>query len=252
MKRLSILLCAFLFAASCEESLNVKIPVENSKLSVTSYLHADDYFDGQNSYVYVSNSISALAPTDNYVYTDSIPVINNATVSIYETNALQENVASFLLEFDYDCYCYINTELSPKQNTTYRLEVVADGYPDVYAIDNVPAKPSYEITDFELLGYLDKKSYDGELSQFNLVVDDDPNVQNYYQLKIFIVNTSGAKVRPCEYSVTDPSFLNSLNNKHISGDNYTGRNGYFTDELFNGTSKSFFIQQNFFSILIIK
>ena len=106
MKRLSILLCTFLFIASCEESLNVKIPVENSKLSVTSYLHADDYFDGQNSSVYVSNSISALASTDSYVYTDSIPVINNATVSIYETNALQENVASYLLEFDYDCYCY--------------------------------------------------------------------------------------------------------------------------------------------------
>ena len=117
MKRLSILVCTFLFIASCEESLNVKIPVENSKLSVTSYLHADDYFDGQNSSVYVSNSISALASTDSYVYTDSIPVINNATVSIYETNELQENVATYLLEFDYDCYCYINTELSPKQNT---------------------------------------------------------------------------------------------------------------------------------------
>ena len=93
-----------------------------------------------------------------------------------------------------------------------------------------------------MLGYLDKKSYDGELSQFNLVVNDDPNAQNFYQLKIYIVNTSGAKVRSCYYSISDPSFLNSLNNKHVSGDNYTGRNGYFTDELFNGTSKSFFIQ----------
>ena len=243
MNRLSILLSTFLFMASCEESLNVKIPVENSKLSVTSYLHADDYFDGQNSSVYVSNSISTLASTDNYVYTDSIPVINNATVSIYETNALQENVASYLLEFDYDCYCYINTELSPKQNTTYRLEVEADGYPNVYAIDQVPARPSYEITNFELLGQLDKKSYDGELSQFNLVVNDDPNAQNFYQLKIYIVNTSGAKLRTCYYSVSDPSFLNSFNNSNVSGDNYNGKNGYFTDELFNGTSKSFFIQQ---------
>ena len=243
MNRLSILLSTFLFMASCEESLNVKIPVENSRLSVTSYLHADDYFDGQNSSVYVSNSISALASTDNYVYTDSIPVINNATVSIYETNALQENVASYLLEFDYDCYCYINTELSPKQNTTYRLEVEADGYPNVYAIDQVPARPSYEITNFELLGKLDKKSYDGELSQFNLVVNDDPNAQNFYQLKIYIVNTSGAKLRTCYYSVSDPSFINSFNSSHVSGDNYNGKNGYFTDELFNGTSKSFFIQQ---------
>ena len=242
MKRLSILLCAFLFVVSCEETLNVKIPIENSKLSVTSYLHADDYFDGQNSSVYVSNSISALASTDSYVYTDSIPVINNATVSIYETNTLQENLAKYLLEFDYDCYCYINKELSPKQNTSYRLEIEADGYPNVYAIDKVPKKPIYEITDFDLLGYLDKKSYDGELSQFNLVLDDDPNTQNFYQLKIFIVNTSSAKVRSCHYSVSDPSFLNSFNDNNVSGDNYTGKNGYFTDELFNGTSKTFFIQ----------
>ena len=241
MKRLSILLCAFLFIASCEESLNVKIPVENSKLSVTSYLHADDYFDGQNSSVYVSNSISALASTDNYVYTDSIPVINNATVSIYETNALQENVASYLLEFDYDCYCYINRDLSPKQNITYRLEVEADGYPDVYAIDKVPEKPTYEITNFELIGKLDKKSYDGELSQFNLIIEDDPNTENYYQLKIVVVNTSGAKLRTCSFSVNDPSFVNSLNSTDSEGI-YTGRSAYFTDKLFNGTSKSFFIQ----------
>lgn len=241
MKRLSILLCTFLFITSCEDSLNVKIPVENSKLSVTSYLHADDYFDGQNSSVYVSNSISALASSDSYVYTDSIPVINNATVSIYETNELQENVASYLLEFDYDCYCYINTELSPKQNTTYRLEVEADGYPNVYALDKVPDKPSYEITNFELLGYLDKKSYDGELSQFNLVIDDDPNTENYYQLKIFIVNSSRSKERTCSYSMSDPSLFNSLNNIDSEGV-YSGKGAYFNDELFNGTSKSFFIQ----------
>ena len=101
--------------------------------------------------------------------------------------------------------------MSPKQNTTYTLEVEADGYPDVYAIDKVPSKPSYEITDFELLGSLDKKSYDGELSQFNLVIDDDPSAENYYQLKIFIVNTSEAKERTCSYTVSDPSFLNLFN-----------------------------------------
>ncbi|MDG2165052.1 MAG: DUF4249 domain-containing protein, partial [Flavobacteriales bacterium] len=244
MKRFTILLCAFLCLASCEDSLNVKIPIESSKLSVTSYLQADDYFDGQNSSVYVSNSISAFASTDDYVYTVWNPVINNATVSIYETNPFQEDVAAYLLEFDYDCYCYINTELSPKENTTYRLEVEADGYPSVSAIDKVPFNPSYEITNFELLGYMDNKSYEGELSQFNLVLNDDPNAQNFYQLKILIVNTSNFKVRSCYYSVSDPSFLNSLNNTHVSGVSYTGRNGYFTDELFNGTSKKFFIQHD--------
>ena len=244
MKKLTfIFLC--LFFNSCEENLNIDIPTDTSRLSITSNLLADDYFNGQYSYVYVSNSISALESNDNFDYTDTIPVINNATVSIYETNALQENVASYLLEFDYDCYCYINTDMSPKQNTTYRLEVEADGYPDIYAVDKVPAKPSFEITDFELLGNLDKKSYDGELSEFNLVINDDPNEQNFYQLKIYIVNTSVSKVRSCYYSISDPSFLNSLNNNHVSGDNYTGRNGYFTDELFNGTSKSFFISTCF-------
>ena len=240
MKKLTFIFLCFCFI-SCEENLNIDIPTDTSKLSITSYLKADDYFNGQHSYVYLSNSISALESNDNFEYTDSIPVINNATVSIYETNALQENVASYLLEFDYDCYCYINTDFSPKQNITYRLEVEADGYSNVYAIDKVPAKPSYEITDFELLGFIDKKSYDGELSQFNLVIDDDPNTENYYQLKIFIVNTSGAKERTCSYSVSDPSFLNPLNNTDSEG-NYTGRSAYFTDELFNGISKSFFIQ----------
>ena len=241
MKKLTLIfLC--LFFISCEENLNIDIPIDKSRLSITSNLLADDYFNGQYSYVYVSNSISALESDDNFDYTDSIPVINNATVTIYETNELQENYASYLLEFDYDCYCYNNPDLSPKQNTTYRLEVVAYGYPDVYAIDKVPAKPSYEITDFELLGYLDKKSYDGELSQFNLVINDDPFTENYYQLKIFVVNTSNAKVRTCSYSVSDASFLNPLNDTDSEG-NYSGGSAYFTDELFNGTSKSFFIQQ---------
>ena len=241
MKKLTfIFLCLLL--VSCEENLNIDIPIDKSRLSITSNLMADDYFNGQHSYVYVSNSISALESDDNFDYTDSIPVINNATVSIYETNELQENLASYLLEFDYDCYCYNNPDLRPKQNTTYRLEVEAFGYPNVYAIDKVPAKPSFEITDFELLGYLDKKSYSGELSQFNLVINDDPFTENYYQLKILVVNTSKAKVRTCSYSVSDPSFFNPLNDTDSEG-NYTGRSAYFTDELFNGTSKSFFIQQ---------
>ena len=235
MKKLTFIFLCLSFI-SCEENLNIDIPRDKSRLSITSNLLADDYFNGQNSYVYVSNSISALESNDNFDYTDSIPVINNATVTVYENNALQENVASYLLEFNYDCYCYINTELSPKQNTTYSLEVEADGYPDVYAIDKVPSKPSYEITDFELLGYLDKKSYDGELRQFNLVIDDDPNNENYYQLKIFVVNTSRAKQRTCSYSVSDPSFLNPLNYTDSEG-SYTGRGAYFTDELFNGLRK---------------
>ena len=241
MKKLTFIFL-WLFFISCEENLNIDIPIDKSRLSITSNLLADDYFNGQYSYVYVSNSISALESDDNFDYTDSIPVINNATVTIYETNELQENHASYLLEFDYDCYCYNNPDLSPKQNTTYRLEVEADGYPDIYAIDKVPAKPSYEITDFELLGYLDKKSYSGELSQFNLVINDDPFTDNYYQLKIFVVNTSNAKVRTCTYSVSDASFLNPLNDTDSEG-NYSGGSAYFTDELFNGTSKSFFIQQ---------
>ena len=242
MKKFTSFLVVLLFFASCEESLNVRIPIESPKLAITSYLHADDYFNGQNSCVYVSHSISAFESVDNYAYTDSIPVLNNASVSIYESNSENEHVDSYLLEFDYDCYCYINTTLSPKENTTYTLQVDVDGYPSVNATDKVPLKPDYDITDFELLGYLDKKNYDGEFAAFHLVVNDDPNEENYYQLKIFVVNTFSSKVRSCTYSVSDPSLLISLNNNHISEDIYDGRNAYFTDELFNGTSKSLFIE----------
>ena len=89
-----------------------------------------------------------------------------------------------------------------------------------------------------------KKNYDGVLSQFNLVLFDAPNEENYYQLKIYAVNTSNAKVRSCSYSVNDASFLNTLNNSFVSDYIYNGSFAYFTDELFDGESKRLFVQMN--------
>ena len=96
MMRFTLLLLVIVFV-SCEEAMNVRIPIESSKLVVSSYIQADDYFNGQNSSVYVSNSISALQSAHQYEYTDSIPVINNAIVSIHEINLDYEDINSYLL-----------------------------------------------------------------------------------------------------------------------------------------------------------
>ena len=58
------------------------------------------------------------------------------------------------------------------------MQVDLEGFPSVNALDKVPSNPIYEITDFEILGQLDKKSFNGILSQFNLVLFDEPNVEN--------------------------------------------------------------------------
>ena len=70
MKKLTFIFLCLSFI-SCEENLNIDIPRDKSRLSISSNLMADDYFNGQNSYVYVSNSISALESNDNFDYTDS-------------------------------------------------------------------------------------------------------------------------------------------------------------------------------------
>ena len=72
-----------------------------------------------------------------------------------------------------------------------------------------------------------------------MVVNDKPNEQEFLPTQIFVVNTSSAEIKSCKYVITDDSFALPINRGQLTENNYNGKNGYFTDDLFDGSTKSF-------------
>ena len=247
MKQIICLKIFILLFISCEKALEIDIPEQESKLVINSYMLSDQFsspYLSQNN-VLVSNSISGLGGLDEYIYTDSLPVIDFATVSINEQNSSNK----VFFEFDKDCYCYINREFIPESNKTYQLNVIAPGFPDVNAIETMPASPQYTISDFELTGELEADfeshllKYD--LCKLNITIDDNANENNYYRIRLFTGRDkeNGIQYKACHMKSQDPIFLIEPMNRYSTSDTYfEGKNGYFTDELFNGEEKTFFLE----------
>ena len=247
MKQIICLKIFILLFISCEKALEIDMPEQESKLVINSYMLSDQFsspYLSQNN-VLVSNSISGLGGLDEYIYTDSLPVIDFATVSINEQNSSNK----VFFEFDKDCYCYINREFIPESNKTYQLNVIAPGFPDVNAIETMPASPQYTISDFELTGELEADfeshllKYD--LCKLNITIDDNANENNYYRIRLFTGRDkeNGIQYKACHIKSQDPIFLIEPMNRYSTSDTYfEGKNGYFTDELFNGEEKTFFLE----------
>ena len=244
MKNIIYIYILHLIFISCETTLDIDLPKSDPKLVINSYLIADQFWDGRSQFALVSNSIQGLESVDNYIYTDSIPVVNNATVTIKEIHSNTHNniIIEYPLEFDNLCYCYTNPGFTPSQNKTYELNVNAPDFPPINAIERVPEKPIYSIANFELLSEIDEPGA-GDLCRFNIKLQDVPNEKNYYKLKIYIQNTAvNEKGKPCIYEVNDPSFLIPINRYDSSNSYYRGRYGYFTDDLFQGDEKDLYIE----------
>ena len=241
MKNLSTLILLFILFNSCETALDIKLPSIESKLVVNSYLIADEYWDTQNQFLLLSNSIEGMGSLNDYAYTDSFPVISHANAFINEINNIDEILNTYPLDFTTNCYCYTNPSFTPKENTTYELHVEASGYPSIKSRETMPLKPEYIISDFEMKSSVDQEE-EGKLCEFKILLKDPPDQTNYYRLKIILANNFDDRGRPCTYQVVDPSFLIPINRYNSSNTYFEGKNGYFTDELFAGEQKQFFIQ----------
>jgi len=242
MKKVSTLIIICFFFNACETALDIELPSIESKLVINSYLITGEYWDNRNQFLLVSNSIPGMGTLDDFIYTDSIPVLDFADAVINEINH-QDNtiIKEHPLEFTTNCYCYTNQEFTPIENSTYELHVQVAGYPEIKSKETMPSKPEYIIEDFQLHNNIDKSEED-ELCEFQLTIQDMPNQKNYYKLRVIIVNTFDEKSRSCTYEVNDPSFLIPIN-RHNSSDTYfKGKNGYFTDELFEGEERSLFVK----------
>ena len=248
MKKLLLLNILCLFFISCEKALDIELPTTQSKLVINSYMIADKYWDNKSQFLLVSNSVDGLASLNEYIYTDSIPVISTAEASINKIDDTSNNIIeTYSLEFDSNCYCYTNPNFTPKQNDTYQLDVNLEGFTPISAKETIPSKPEYIISNLVMTGSLDgnlsSSSNWEDLCEFSITIQDQPNQANYYRLKIYVeIDGINPQTSSCKYTVQDPAFLIPINRYQASDNYYTGKNGYFSDDLFDGEEKTFFVE----------
>ena len=248
MKKILVFNIICLLFASCQKALEIELPTVESKLVINSYMIADEYWDKNTPSLLISNSIGGLGSLDEYIYTDSMPVISTASASINQIDNITNSIIeTYPMEFDYNCYCYTNLTFTPKENSTYKLDVNVEGFNPVTATETVPSKPNYIISDFLMTGPLDSgldsESEWEDLCEFSITIQDPPNESNYYRLKVFVeIDGANNQTKACKYKVEDPAFLIPINRYRGSNTYYNGKNGYFTDDLFDGEEKTFFVE----------
>jgi len=235
-----IILLLLIFNISCEKTIDINLPSQESKLVVNGSLISNKNFDGYSQYIYISNSIEGLGNITDYEFTDSVPVINYASVDVLEIENENDIIKEYQFEFDNDCYCYSNNNFIPKESSTYQLKVSADDFPDITALETMPSETDFNISNFIMGNILDRR-IEGKLCEFDITINDEPGVKNFYKLKVFVVNTFNEDGSACVYTVDDPSFLIPINKTTSNGSYFKSKNGYFTDELFDGETKTFSI-----------
>jgi len=244
MKQLLIInIIIYLSFISCETIIDVNIPNSEPKLVINSYIISEQSFPAKNRFLHVSNSMDGVGYISDFDST-FVSGINNAEAIIYEIEN-QNIIEEFPLSFDEECNCYIDftNNFIPKEQTTYELNVSAEGFDMISAIETTPSKPNYIIDNFELITPLDSEE-EGELCNFNIILQDPPNEDNYYRLNIVLENFTNGKDISCSYEVDDPSFLIPINRYSSSNSYYQGKNGYFTDEIFDGEERNLYVSVN--------
>ena len=141
-----IILLSLILNISCEKAIDINLPSQQSKLVINGSLISNKYWDGYSQYIYISNSIEGLGSVNDYEYTDSVPVINYASVNILEMENENEIIEEFQFEFDNDCYCYSNNNFMPKENSNYQLKVTADNFPEITAFETMPSETDFNIS----------------------------------------------------------------------------------------------------------
>lgn len=211
MKKLLYLIPAVLLFTACDMSMTINLDLpEHEPLLV---INSSGEVGGQMN-VYVSHSIDPLS-SDGFEY------LTDASVVLKENNVLIDDM--YCLG---DPFLFYTTDEQLEEGKTYQLEVSHPSYPTATAEVTVPV--SVEIQSV-VLG--DTSDYMMDL-RFTI---QDPEENNYYLLKILVNDGYGFGWSGVGFETIDPSF----EDKGLIEDGYEGRKAMFNDQLFNGTSKTF-------------
>ncbi len=169
-----------LVLVGCETTEKIDdFPLRPSKLVVNCYFNTDSTWKFQ-----VSKSLSVL---DNA----EIKLIRNANIKLYKEGELLNTISSIGADG-----WYRSPENFPEEGKEYSIEVTSPDFKDgIQAKDVVPVKPSILnagiiVTDSSFYdhGYY-YYSYGYVKGSFEITLADQMNVSNYYQLKIYYMDS---------------------------------------------------------------
>ena len=242
MKKILIFLCSILLFSCQEQVVELDIPGHTPFLVVNGILDTDTLM-----FLHVSNSVGSFQQGE-------INSILDADVLLYENNNLigemkvdnnSQDSIYVLEESGYwwganqiEPIYYYSYDALPQVGSTYSVEVSHPNFETVFAQTTVPNE--IQLAELEIVDNSDQS--EDYSSSLNLSFFDDPNINNYYRISLYI-NTSpviaenGEVVRK-EYPLilysNDPSFSQGI---PWDGYSFSGRRVFFNDDLFNGTQK---------------
>ena len=232
---ISLILFGSFFIISCdmETVIDLDIPPHESVLVLNGLLDTD-----ANARVIVSHSVGA--------FSNAVPsFINNANVFLYKDNqfidSLLPDMTNLVYVNYYDDYnrdslpmYYYTSGHIPDKDATYRVEVKYSDYTSISAETYIP--------DDIILYNIDVDTTSNEEKiGFTFSFDDNANQQNYYQLRLY----GSCEINYEKYDKWDRGYLVMMSNDpsfpgDIPWEGYTfiGDEVIFTDDLFNGQSKT--------------
>ena len=224
----------FIISCDMETVIDLDIPPHESVLVLNGLLDTDT-----NAQVIVSHSVGA--------FSNTVPsFINNASVLLYKDNQIITSLLPDITNLVYVHYTddnyntdslqmyYYKSDYIPEKDATYRVEVNHSDYTSISAETYIP--------DDIILYNIDVDTTSNEEKiGFTFSFDDNANQQNYYQLRLY-----GSCEKNYEkddewdraYLVmmsNDPSFPGDI---PWEGYTFIGDEVIFTDDLFNGQSKT--------------
>ena len=202
-----------IFFASCQKEIELEYPTPDPKLVVNCLFSPDSLFKVRVGKILAFNdTVSSFS-------------VENAQCEIYENGVFAEK-----LEYQGDGY-YFSKILTPKSGNNYKLIVSAEGFPVVDAIDTVPYPVSVENAYFEhntLYDALDESYF----HTVNVIFDDNPDLKNYYQLKLVCERTyDDSTINKVHLILEKTNDLTLLNTGLIE---YQPSSIPFSDKLLNG------------------
>jgi len=216
-------LIALLLISSCQKDFNIDPQKTGNELVINSLFN--DYYPMT---VYVTRSFP-IGATNNYM-----TAIPDARVELYEDNIFKE-VMHYVPSDTQAAFGAYLSDLIPKQGKSYTVKTFDASYLNATTTDQIPM--SAQLITYDLQQYQDTALH--PTANMYMVFKDDPAVQNYYRINVWI---SGMRMYISSQGDTSYAFENyAIEPFPQSPLNDTVRDGnflLFSDRGFNGQEKN--------------